>query len=61
MVFAYKYIMKYLLTFCPFVGLIAWHGAWRSFECPLLLSVAVLVCIMIKVRSDGRDSDVRGL
>ena len=44
--------MKYLLTFCPAVGLIAYHGAWRSVECPLLLSIAVLVCVIIKSESD---------
>ena len=44
--------MKYLLTFCPAVGLIAYHGAWGSVECPLLLSIAVLVCIIIKTHND---------
>lgn len=44
--------VKYLLTFLPFLALIAAHDAWRSFECPLLVSVAVLVCIMIKCKSN---------
>lgn len=44
--------MKYLLTFCPFVGLIAYHNAWQSIECPLLLSLAVLACIMIKTKKN---------
>lgn len=44
--------VKYILTFVPFVALIAVHDAWRSFECPLLLSVAVLVCIIIKNKSN---------
>jgi len=44
--------MKYLLTFVPFLALIAVHDAWRSFECPLLLNVAVLVCIIIKNKSN---------
>ena len=44
--------VKYILTFVPFVALIAVHGAWHSFECPLLLSVAVLVCIIIKNKSN---------
>lgn len=44
--------MKYLLTFCPAVGLIAYHGAWGSVECPLLLSIAALVCIIIETHSN---------
>ena len=44
--------MKYIIAVAPFLGLIAIHNAWRSFECPLLLSVAVLVCIIIKDKSN---------
>ena len=44
--------MKYLLTFCPAVGLIAYHGAWGSVECPFLLSIAALVCVIIKTNKD---------
>lgn len=45
-------IVKYILTFLPFLTIIALHNAWRSFECPLLLSLAVLVCIIIKSKSN---------
>lgn len=44
--------MKYVIAAAPFIGLIAIHNAWRSFECPLLLSMAVLACIIIKVKSN---------
>lgn len=44
--------MRYILTLIPFVGLIALHDAWHSFEFPLLLSVWVLVCIIIKSKSN---------
>lgn len=40
--------MKYLLTIAVAMGLIAYHGAWGSVECPLLLSMAALVCLIIK-------------
>ena len=42
--------MKYIIAVAPFIGLIAIHNAWRSFECPLLLSMAA--CIIIKVKSN---------
>lgn len=44
--------MKYIIAVAPFVGLVAIHNAWRSFEFPLLMSVAVLVCIIIKSKSN---------
>lgn len=44
--------MKYLLTICLAVGLIAYHDAWGSVECPLLLSIAALVCVIIKSNSN---------
>lgn len=44
--------MKYVLSVLPFLAIIAAHDAWRSFECPLLLSVATLVCIIIKCKSN---------
>lgn len=44
--------MKYLLTISATVGVIAYHGAWGSVECPLLLSIAVLACVIIKSESD---------
>ena len=44
--------MKYLLTFAVALAVIAYHGAWGSVECPLLLSIAALVCIILKVRSN---------
>ena len=51
--------MKYLLTFLPFVALVAYHNAWQSFECPLLFSVAVLACIIIKGKSNEQDKKKR--
>lgn len=44
--------MQYLLTIAVALAVIAYHGAWRSVECPLLLSIAALVCIILKVRSN---------
>lgn len=44
--------MKYLLTIAVALGLIAYHGAWGSVECPLLLSIAALVCVTIKTKSN---------
>jgi hypothetical protein len=44
--------MKYLLTIAVALAVIAYHGAWWSVECPLLLSIAVLVCVIIKSESD---------
>ena len=44
--------MKYLLTIAVALGLIAYHGARGSVECPLLLSIAALVCIIIKTKKD---------
>ena len=46
--------MKYLLTFAVALAVIAYHGAWGSVECPLLLSIAVLVCVIIKSKSNER-------
>lgn len=54
-VFAYIDIttkMRRLAVFLSALSLIAIHDAWQSFECPLLLSVATLVCIMIKSKKD---------
>lgn len=44
--------MKYILTLAPIIGLIAWHDAWQSIECPLLLSAGLLVCLTIKSKSN---------
>ncbi len=44
--------MKYLLTISAAVGLIAYHNAWQTIECPLLIIMAVLVCIIIKTKSN---------
>lgn len=40
--------MKYLLPIAVALCVIAYHGAWGSVECPLLLSIAALVCVIIK-------------
>ena len=42
--------MKYILAVSPSVALIAYHNAWSSVECPLLLSISALVCIILKSR-----------
>jgi len=44
--------MRYILVMAPFVALIAYHNAWSSIECPLLLSIGALVCVAIKVKRD---------
>lgn len=44
--------MKYLLTIAVALGIIAYHGAWGSVECPLLLSIAALVCVILKAKSN---------
>lgn len=44
--------MKYILATLPFVGIICVHHAWNSIECPILLSFAVLVCLIIKNQSN---------
>lgn len=44
--------MKYLLTISATVGLIAYHNAWQTIECPLMIIMAVLVCIIIKSNKD---------
>lgn len=44
--------MKYLLPIAVALAIIAYHGAWGSVECPLLLSVAALVCVIIKSNSN---------
>ena len=44
--------IEYIIAVAPFIGLVAIHNAWRSFEFPLLMSVAVLVCIIIKSKSN---------
>lgn len=53
-VFACKHIvpMRYLLVFVPALALIAFHNAWQSIECPLLLGFATLACIIIKSKKD---------
>ena len=51
--------MKYIIAVAPFIGLIAAHNAWRSFEFPLLMSVAVLVCIIIKSKSNEQGKKKR--
>lgn len=48
--------MKYVLAVAPFVGLIAVHDAWTSFECPLMLGIAMLVCITIKGKANEQDT-----
>lgn len=44
--------MKYIIATLPFIGLIWMHDAWRSFECPLMLSIATLICFIIKSKSN---------
>ena len=44
--------MKYLLPIAVALGIIAYHGAWGSVECPLLLSIAALVCLTIKTKEN---------
>ena len=44
--------MRYIFVIVPFVAMIAYHVAWNSIECPLLLSIAALICVTIKVKSD---------
>lgn len=51
-VFVVIKFMKYLLIMAPFVGLIAWHNAWQSIECPLLLSIGILICLTIKAKAN---------
>lgn len=46
--------MKYLLPIAVALAVIAYHGAWGSVECPLLLSVAALVCVTIKTKENER-------
>lgn len=46
--------MKYLLPIAVALALIAYHGAWGSVECPLLLSIAALVCATIKTKENER-------
>ena len=51
--------MKYLLTIAVALAVIAYHGAWGSVECPLLLSLAALVCIILKVRNNEQRKEKR--
>lgn len=51
--------MKYILAVAPFVGLIAIHNAWSSFECPLMLGIAMLVCITIKSKGKANEQDTK--
>lgn len=44
--------MKYVLAIGVPVGLVAYHGTWWSIECPLLISIGVLICIILKVKSN---------
>lgn len=44
--------MKYLIAIGVPVALVACHNAWSSVECPLLLSLGALACIILKVRSN---------
>lgn len=44
--------MKYVIVIAVSFGLIAWHDAWGSIECPLLISLGALICVMLKVKSD---------
>ena len=46
--------MKYLLPIAVALAVIAYHGAWGSVECPLLLSIAALVCVTIKTKENER-------
>lgn len=48
--------MKYVLAVATFVGLIAVHDAWTSFECPLMLGIAMLVCIILKGKANEQDT-----
>lgn len=44
--------MKYIIAIGVPVALVACHNAWSSVECPLLLSLGALVCVILKVRSN---------
>ena len=44
--------MKYILSFAPSVALITYHDAWGSIECPVLLCISALVCVIIKTKRD---------
>lgn len=44
--------MKYIITIAVALAVIAYHGAWGSVECPFLLSMSALVCVIIKSKSD---------
>ena len=46
--------MKYLPPIAVALAVIAYHGAWGSVECPLLLSIAALVCVIIKTKENER-------
>jgi hypothetical protein len=51
--------MKYLLPISVALALIAYHGAWGSVECPLLLSIAALVCATIKTKENEQGKKKR--
>ena len=51
--------MKYILAFVPSVALIAYHNAWGSVECPILLCISALVCIIIKSKRDEQSEKKR--
>lgn len=42
----------FILIYIAAGALISYHGAWRSIECPLLLALATLICIIIKSKSN---------
>lgn len=46
--------MKYIAIMAVPVALIAYHDAWGSIECPLLLCLGALVCVIIKSKRDER-------
>jgi len=42
----------FILIYVAAGALISYHGAWRSIECPILLSLATLICVIIKSKRD---------
>lgn len=49
--------VRYLVTLVPFVAIIAVHDAWRTIECPVLLSFWVLICFIIKNTSKSNEQE----
>ena len=51
--------MKYILALGVPVALVAYHNAWSSIECPLLIGFGVLICIILKVKSNEQTKKER--